>query len=97
MTTHSVSHRQRIETCLSGERPDRVPFALWRHFPVDDQTPDGLAAACSHFQKSYDFDLMKVTPSSSFCLTDWGVKDDWKGNPEGTREYVDRVVRKADE
>jgi uroporphyrinogen decarboxylase len=64
--THS--HRTRLETCLSGVRPDRTPVALWRHFPVDDQIPAGLAAATIDFQRTFDFDLVKVTPASSFCL-----------------------------
>ncbi len=87
-----ISHRERLETCLSGELPDRPPVALWRHFPVDDQTPDGLAAATAAFQRTYDFDLIKVTPASSFCLKDWGADDAWRGNPEGTREYTRRVI-----
>ena len=66
MAAHRVSHRQRIEACLGGKAPDRAPVALWRHFPVDDQTPDGLAAATLDFQQTYDFDLVKVTPASSF-------------------------------
>jgi uroporphyrinogen decarboxylase len=37
MNNH-INHRQRLETCLSGEIPDRMPVALWRHFPVDDQS-----------------------------------------------------------
>ncbi len=92
-----VSHRERIETCLSGEKPDRVPLALWRHFPVDDQTPDGLANATLHFQQTFDLDIVKVSPSSSFCLKDWGARDEWKGVPEGTREYIDRVISKPDD
>ncbi|HBY07699.1 MAG TPA: uroporphyrinogen decarboxylase, partial [Chloroflexi bacterium] len=73
------THRQRLETCLSGQIPDRTPVALWRHFPVDDQTPAGLAAATLNFQHNFDFDLVKVTPSSSFCLRDWGIGDEWRG------------------
>jgi uroporphyrinogen decarboxylase len=87
-----ISHRTRLETCLSGVKPDRVPVALWRHFPVDDQTPDGLAAATLDFQHTYDFDLVKVTPASSFCLKDWGVEDEWRGAAEGTRDYTRRVI-----
>jgi uroporphyrinogen decarboxylase len=60
---------------------------------VDDQSPATLAAATAHFQRTYDYDLVKVTPSSSFCLRDWGIKDDWRGAPEGTREYVSRVIQ----
>jgi uroporphyrinogen decarboxylase len=92
LASHSISHRERIETCLSGSLPDRTPVALWRHFPVDDQSPDGLAAATLDFQRAYDFDLVKVTPSSSFCLRDWGVEDEWRGATEGTREYTRRVI-----
>jgi uroporphyrinogen decarboxylase len=86
------SHRQRLEACLSGKILDRPPIALWRHFPVDDQSPETLAAATLHWQKIYDWDLVKVTPASSFCLKDWGVEDAWKGHTEGTRGYTKRVI-----
>lgn len=89
--------RQRLETCLSGARPDRTPVALWRHFPVDDQTPEGLAAATLDFQRKYDFDFIKVTPSSSFCLKDWGVQDEWQGATEGTRVYTHRIIHSPDD
>lgn len=88
----NLTHRQRMEHCLSGGPLDRPPVALWRHFPVDDQTPDGLAAATVAFQRTYGWDLVKVTPASSFCLKDWGVDDAWEGAPEGTRTYTRRVV-----
>ena len=93
MEAHSITHRQRIEKCLLGEALDRTPLALWRHFPVDDQTPERLAGAILEFQKLFDFDLVKVTPSSSFCLKDWGAEDEWRGNSEGTREYLRRVIQ----
>lgn len=87
-----ASHRQRLESCLSGKKTDRPPVALWRHFPVDDQTPEALAAATLRWQEIYDWDLVKVTPASSFCLKDWGVEDAWKGDGEGTRAYTKRIV-----
>ena len=43
-----TTHRERIQTCLAGEIPDQTPVALWRHFPVDDQRPEDLAAAVYH-------------------------------------------------
>jgi uroporphyrinogen decarboxylase len=91
------THRQRLETTLSGQTPDRTPIALWRHFPVDDQTPDGLAAATLDWQRTYDFDLVKVTPTSSFCLKDWGSRDEWRGDSEGTRTYTHNVIQTADD
>jgi len=88
----NISHRQRLEICLSGNQPDRPPVSLWRHFPVDDQTPEGLAVAVANFQKQYDFDFIKVTPASSFCVKDWGATDRWTGNIEGTRDYQQPVI-----
>jgi uroporphyrinogen decarboxylase len=92
-----ITHIQRIEACLAGEPLDRPPVALWRHFPVDDQSPDTLAAAILSFQRTYDFDLVKVTPASSFCLKDWGVEDRWQGDTEGTRTYTKRAIIKPEE
>jgi uroporphyrinogen decarboxylase len=88
------THRERLQACLNGEIPDRPPVALWRHFPVDDQSPELLAAATVHFQQTYDFDLVKVTPASSFCLKDWGSDDAWEGNTEGTRRYTKLVIQR---
>ncbi len=88
------THRERLQACLAGERPDRPPVALWRHFPVDDQSPEALAAATLHWQRAYDFDFVKVTPASSFCLKDWGAEDAWMGDSEGTRRYTKRVIQK---
>ncbi|MGA7193494.1 MAG: uroporphyrinogen decarboxylase family protein [Anaerolineales bacterium] len=87
-----TTHRERIQACLAGEIPDQTPVALWRHFPVDDQLPETLAAAQIAFQREYDFDLVKVTPASSFCIRDWGAEDEWRGNPEGTRQYTKHVI-----
>ena len=85
-------HKERIQACLRNEILDRPPVALWRHFPVDDQDPKSLAEATLHFQRTYDFDLVKVTPASSFCVKDWGVEDQWMGDTEGTRRYTKRVI-----
>jgi uroporphyrinogen decarboxylase len=87
-----TTHRERIQAAIKGEIIDRPPVALWRHFPVDDQSAEALAAAHLNYQQNYDFDLLKVTPASSFCLKDWGVEDEWVGDTEGTRRYTKRVI-----
>jgi len=92
-----LTHRQRVEACLAGGVIDRPPVALWRHFPVDDQSPDSLAAAVLNFQRDFDFDLVKVTPASSFCVKDWGAVDEWRGATEGTREYIQQVIHRAED
>ena len=88
-----TTHKERIQAALNSEILDRTPVALWRHFPVDDQDPRSLADATLHFQQVYDFDLVKVTPASSFCVKDWGVEDRWMGHTEGTREYTNRIIQ----
>jgi uroporphyrinogen decarboxylase len=87
-----TTHKERIQACLHNESLDRPPVALWRHFPVDDQDSKLLAEATLNFQQTYDFDLVKVTPASSFCVKDWGVDDKWLGHTEGTRQYTKRII-----
>jgi uroporphyrinogen decarboxylase len=91
----TLTHRERLQACLAGDSAlDRPPVALWRHFPVDDQDPESLAVASLDFQRHYDFDLVKVTPASSFSIKDWGAEDVWEGHTEGTRRYTRRVIEK---
>lgn len=92
-----VSKRERLEAAIAREVADRPPVALWRHFPVDDQTAVGLAESAARFQEQYDFDFIKLTPSSSYCLLDWGVEDEWTGHTEGTRRYTKRVIHSPDD
>ena len=88
----SISKRERLEATIAGQTVDRPAMALWRHFPGDDQRAEDLAAAQLLFQRRYDLDLIKVSPASSFCLEDWGVRDRYLGNTEGTREYYHRPI-----
>lgn len=80
--------RKRLEAAIGGAKVDRPPVALWRHWPGDDQQAETLSAAHLKWQQDYDWDLVKVSPPSSFCLVDWGVEDRWAGHPEGTRDYT---------
>jgi uroporphyrinogen decarboxylase len=92
-----LSHRERIERTISGQKVDRPAVSLWRHFPVDDQNPEELARSILNFQDRFDFDFIKITPASSFCLKDWGLLDEWHGNPEGTRQITNHpIVKKED-
>jgi uroporphyrinogen decarboxylase len=92
-----MNKRERLEAAIHGQPVDRVPVALWRHFPGDDQRPADLAAATVAFQRRWDFDFVKVTPASSYCLRDWGTEDEWVGNIEGTRDYTHRPIRTAED
>lgn len=87
-----ITKRERLSASIAGDIVDRPPVALWRHFPVDDQQPETLAEATIAFQDDFDFDFVKVSPSSSFCLRDWGAEDAWRADPEGTRDYTRHPV-----
>jgi uroporphyrinogen decarboxylase len=90
-----TSRRERVEAAIAGGVADRLPVALWRHFPGDDQDPASLAESTLAFQREFDFDLIKVTPASSFSTRGWGVEDVWRGEAEGTRQYTTRAIHIA--
>ena len=94
---NSMSKRQRLEATIAGQAVDRPPVALWRHWPVDDQQGENLARATLAFQRMFDFDFIKVTPSSDYCLAGWGAESRWVGNEEGTREWRRRVIHKPED
>ena len=93
----SMSKRQRLEATIAGEPVDRVAVALWRHWPGDDQRAEDLARATLDFQRRFDFDFIKVTPSSNYCIADWGAESRWVGNQEGTREWGERVIQQPED
>jgi uroporphyrinogen decarboxylase len=92
-----MTRRERLTATIAGQPVDRVAVGLWRHFPGDDQRAGDLAAAHLTWQQMYDWDFIKVSPSSSFCLVDWGVEDVWRGGDEGTRDYTRRVVHRPED
>jgi len=94
---NTLSKRQRLEATIAGQPVDRPAVALWRHWPVDDQRAEGLARATLAFQRTFDFDFIKVTPCSNYCLADWGAQSQWVGNQEGTREYGRRVIQQPED
>jgi uroporphyrinogen decarboxylase len=90
-----MNKRERLEKAINGEAVDRVPVALWRHFPGDDQRSADLARSVIEFQKTYDWDFVKVTPANNASVTDYGLQDEWRGNVDGTREVTKRVIKKS--
>lgn len=85
--------RTRLEAAIAGEPVDRLPVALWRHWPGDDQDAAALATAHLKWQAEYDWDLLKVGPASSYSVADWGMTDRWDGHIEGTRTVTFQPVK----
>ena len=90
-----MDHWQRIEAAIAGERSDRVPVALWRHFPIDDQDPGLLAAQTLAWQRAWDFDLVKFMPSGTYSVEDWGAKSVYEGAANGARAISLPGVKQA--
>ncbi len=90
-----MNKRERLTKTIAGETTDRAPVALWRHWPGDDQRAADLAGSTIEFQRTYDWDFIKVSPASSFCVTDYGVQDEWQGNTEGTRSIIKRPISRS--
>ena len=89
----SMTRRERLLATIAEQPTDRLAVALWRHFPGDDQRPADLADATLTWQRQYDWDFIKVSPASSFCLVDWGIETRFGGGDEGTREYLNSVIQ----
>lgn len=61
-----------IDATFKRQKTDKVPYALWKHFPEADRTPEGLAKAQLDFQQQFASDLMKISPHGSYCVVDFG-------------------------
>ena len=87
-----MSKHDRLAAAIRGEETDRPLVALWRHFPTDDLDPEQLALSALAFQTQYDWDFIKLTPTSSYSVEDWGCRVAYRGHPEGTSEYIARPI-----
>ncbi len=80
-----MTHWERVRAAIKGEAVDRVPISLWKHWPVDDETPEGLAAVTVSWQREYDFDLVKFMPTGTYGIEDWGAETIYEPNYRGVR------------
>lgn len=78
-----MNKRERIKATLKGEEIDRPAVSFWRHFYRQETTAKGLAEAMLGFQKTYDWDFMKVNPRAEYHVEDWGNQYKYSGN-----EYI---------
>ena len=86
---------ERVLTVMNRKVPDRVPWALWGHFPACEwldyyswelSTRNGEHQAKAHMallrELDYKMDLLKVTPYYRFMAMQWGSKFDFRDNEE---------------
>jgi uroporphyrinogen decarboxylase len=90
-----MDKRERLEQVLAGERPDRTPVALWRHWPGDDQRTADFARSVLHFQQIFDWDFININPASTASAADYGVRTDWRGEISGDRTIIKAPVTRS--
>lgn len=90
-----MEKRERLERTLAGDATDRAPVALWRGFPGDDQRTADFAAAIIDYQLRYDWDMAVIVPPWSFAGGDYGLQDEWTGDPCAVRSVIRYPIRRT--
>lgn len=96
-TSQKLSHRERIQYLLSGEKIDRTPISFWRHFYHREQNAKELAEAMLCFQDQFDWDFMKVNPRASYHVQAWGGVVEFSRDEFVKTRIVDYPVKKIDD
>ena len=68
-----MNKRERVQAALEGQRVDRVPFTMWRHYYFQAQTAGGLAETTLSFYRQYDPDVIVLAPNPFFIAEGWGA------------------------
>jgi uroporphyrinogen decarboxylase len=83
--TATLSRRDRLLAAIRRQPVDRVPYAVWRHFPRVDRNPAGLAQATLRFHERYGSDFIKITPAAGYAVEEWGCIEGDVVRPDGHR------------
>jgi uroporphyrinogen decarboxylase len=93
-----MTRRERIRKTLLGEATDRPPVSFWRHFYDREGSAEALAESMLEFQRTYDWDFLKVNPRGSYHVEDWGVRTKRPGTgPLDKPKVVDGVIRRPED
>ncbi|MFX1305079.1 MAG: uroporphyrinogen decarboxylase family protein [Promethearchaeota archaeon] len=86
-----------IKKAFKAEITERVPYAIWKHFPEFDKTPEGLLKAQMDFQKKYDSDIMKISISGRAFASDFGAELGGYDPVSGSRICVKYPIKKIED
>jgi uroporphyrinogen decarboxylase len=92
-----MSRRERLKAAIERQPVDRVPYAVWRHFPAVDRSPAGLAQATLRFHEHYGSDFLKITPRGGYGVEAWGCVESDQVLPTGHRACASCAVRTGDD
>lgn len=66
-----------IKAVLSGQKVERIPYAMWSHMPDFDRDPVAIAEKTYDFYKEYDVDIIKTMNNGMYSVEDFGCKIDY--------------------
>jgi uroporphyrinogen decarboxylase len=69
--------RGRFEQLFRGIAPDRPLISAWRHFIDAEHDAESLAQATIRFQKTWDWDFVKINPRATHFAEAWGNEYDY--------------------
>jgi len=93
----AISPRERLHAAVNGLDVDRPPVSLWRHFPEEDQTANGLANATLRWQERFGFDFIKFMPPGDYPTIDWGATSQYEGSSGGTRTTTSFPIMRTED
>jgi uroporphyrinogen decarboxylase len=95
--TAPLMKRERLARTVQGRPVDRLPVALWRHFHAQEASREGLVAAMRQWQKTYDWDFLKINPRASYHVEDWGNQYTFSGIDHVPPTLVKASVHRPDD
>ena len=88
---------ERINKAFRSESTDFVPYALWKHFPEYDKSPEGLFKAQLEFQDKFDSDIMKISIHGRTFLVDFGAELGGYNPDSGSRICIKQPIQDIDD
>ncbi|MFW9880371.1 MAG: uroporphyrinogen decarboxylase family protein [Candidatus Thorarchaeota archaeon] len=86
-----------IREAFKGKPTEKVPYAIWKHFPEFDKSPEGLLKAQMDFQNKFDSDIMKISISGRAFASDFGAKLGGYDPDSGSRICVKYPIEKIED
>jgi uroporphyrinogen decarboxylase len=76
-----MNKTERVKAALRGDSVDRPPVSFWGHFYDREDTADALAESMLTFNRTYDWDFIKVQARASYHGEIWG--GEYGTSPDG--------------
>jgi len=92
-----MTKRERLAAAIAGRPVDRLPVTLWRHFFVEEVSREGLVGAMLRWQRTCDWDFLKINPRASYHVEDWGNRYESSGSEHVPPTLVHARIRSPDD